>query len=147
MSPLPTRTRSPHGQGKPSLRSDGRWAVQTMSRNRVNRIRHGDYEVPGSLNGRTYRIRGTDPLALACDCPAGRLGRDCYHRSAVAIRITVERTLGSPRQSVPVPPLAPVVVATGVTARGAAPVPWDSVAPDATAVPPFPPRHRDRIRA
>ena len=73
-------------------------AMHTGSVSRVNRIRHGEYEVPGSLNGRTYRIRGTDPLALACDCPAGRLGRDCYHRAAVAIRITVERTLGSPRQ-------------------------------------------------
>lgn len=26
-----TRTRAPRGEGKPSLRSDGRWAVQTMS--------------------------------------------------------------------------------------------------------------------
>ena len=83
-------------------------AMHTGSVSRVNRIRHGDHEVPGSRNGRTYRIRRTDPLALACDCPAGRLGRDCYHRAAVAIRITVERTLGSPRQSVPgLPPGAP----------------------------------------
>ena len=30
-SPGSTRTRAPRGEGKPSLRSDGRWAVQTMS--------------------------------------------------------------------------------------------------------------------
>ena len=82
-------------------------AMHTGSVSRVNRIRHGEYEVPGSRNGRTYRIRGTDPLELACDCPAGRLGRDCYHPAAVAIRITVERTLGRPRQSVQVPPAVP----------------------------------------
>ncbi len=120
-------------------------AMHTGSVSRVNRIRHGEYEVPGSLNGRTYRIRGTDPLALLCDCPAGRLGRDCYHRSAVAIRITVERTLGSPRQSVtgaPRPAVAPARFASP-----AAPVPWESVAPDATAVPPSPPRRLNQARA
>jgi len=78
-----------------ALTSSQAKAMHTGSVSRVSRIRHGDYEVPGSLHGRTYGIRGADPLAALCDCPAGRLGRDCYHRSAVAIRITVERMLGS----------------------------------------------------
>ena len=53
---------------------------------RVLRIRHGEYQVPGSQDGRVHTVLGTDQRALSCDCPAGRRGLDCDHRAAVAVR-------------------------------------------------------------
>jgi len=120
-------------------------AMHTGSVSRVRRIRHGEYEIPGSPDGRTYRITGTDPLALLCDCPAARRGRDCYHRAAVAIRITVERTLCSAGQ--PVTGASRSAPAPARLASQATPVPWESVAPDATAIPPSAPRHLHQSRA
>ena len=57
---------------------------------RVLRIRHGEYQVPGSQNGRVYTVLGTDLRALSGDCPAVRRGLDCYHRAAVAVRCAIE---------------------------------------------------------
>ena len=120
-------------------------AMHTGSVGRVHRIRHGEYAVPGSLDGRTYRITGTDPRTLVCDCPAARRGRDCYHRAAVAIRITVERTLCTADQ--PVTEASRSAPAPARLASQATPVPWESVAPDATAIPPSAPRHLHQARA
>jgi hypothetical protein len=59
------------------------------------------YTVPSSNAGITYTVsgamttRGVDLATLACDCPAGANGRDCYHRAAVLIRATLERNAES----------------------------------------------------
>ena len=40
-------------------------AMKTGGVTRVLRIRHGEYQVPGSQNGRVYTVLGTDLRALS----------------------------------------------------------------------------------
>ena len=96
-------------------------AMNTGGVARVLRIRHGEYQVPGSQNGRVYTVLGTDLRALSCDCPAGRRGLDCYHRAAVAVRCAIEHACS-------------IQSATGAT-RSHAAVPRGSVAPQASRIP------------
>jgi hypothetical protein len=110
-------------------------AMNTGGVARVLRIRHGEYQVPGSQNGRVYTVLGTDLRALSCDCPAGRRGLDCYHRAAVAVRCAIEHACSVQSATGAAPVTAPAAASTPVDARSHAAVPRGSVAPVSSSIP------------
>jgi SWIM zinc finger len=68
---------------------------------KVVRLQHGVYKVPSSSEGGVWHVvtgtafDGSDHL---CTCPAGELGRPCWHSAAVRLRRIQESWLAWDRR-------------------------------------------------
>lgn len=65
-------------------------SVNMAPRPRIERIDDNRYRVTSRRSGQTYHVVIT-ATGAACDCPAGRVGRHCYHAAHVWERYELDR--------------------------------------------------------